>query len=478
MERADTISSGKLGPRFARFNVALVIVGLVCVMGTLMLLPPVLDPALPGRTPLVPPHQRAEYLNWLSLNLEGLTPGSRDFDRKLKQLRPPGHRSYPPQGWFAYPNGRVVRMKGTEPDLEFTIPASVWEGDRAHLFERRGVTLMHPYPRRGPVAGVAVFYLPAPKMAWPWNFWIATGSAALLFLPLVALISWWRASKLEHPLRSLRESLQKLGPRNLDHRLRNTGELGHLGSAFNDMASRLESALQEIRSEKARAERAERCRREFLADVSHNLGTPLAAIQGWIGFLCDGMVTKPEEKAVLLTRISREIQHVSRTVHQLLQLSRWEDSEPELLESSFPLLEPLIEVAENLEEQAEEKAVVLHFQGLHHQLRVRGDRARVRELFQVFLENAIHHAGDGVQVTVSAVAEGERVLVTVRDDGCGIQADRLPKLKKRFQLAGGKGCGLGLAIADRLVTVHGGRLHIQSQPGRGTTIIFDLTRGS
>lgn len=244
-----------------------------------------------------------------------------------------------------------------------------------------------------------------------------------------------------------------------------------MARGFRDMAFRLQEALGEAARERERAERLEASRRELLKDISHELGTPLSAVQGWVHMLSDGMVADEGEREHLLRGAKRQLRVVTRMVRQLLDLSRWERSSPELHWEAFPITEPLMESADTLEEAAADARTTLSFQGLDPGLRIRGDRARVRELFQIFLENAIEHAGPGTSVVVGLEPGEERVRVSIRDNGVGISSDRIGRLGER-------GAGLGLAIAQRLVESHGGRLEVENPSGGGTMVRFSLPRAA
>lgn len=299
----------------------------------------------------------------------------------------------------------------------------------------------------------------------------APAAAVAALLSLAAGLAFTRT--LTQPVRSLVTTVRSF---DLSQRIPEgaSGELGELARGINEMADRLQESLVTLRREKDRAERAESSRREFLADVSHNLGTPLAAVQGWVTLLVDGIVTDDAERLELLHKIRRELHYVSRTVLQLLDLSRWEGTGPVLRFEEFPLIEPLMEVAESLQDSAEEAGTELQFEGLDPALRVRGDRSRVRELFQIFLENAVEHAGRGALVVVRLEPREGRLHVRLSDDGVGIAPERLARMRQRNQPSGGRGSGLGLAIAYKLAEGHGGDLEIRSIPGEGTTVTFTL----
>lgn len=215
----------------------------------------------------------------------------------------------------------------------------------------------------------------------------------------------------------------------------------------------------------------EASRRRFLADVSHNLGTPLAAIQAWLELL--ERAGSEAERQDLMDRIRRESWFVSRKVQQLLDLSRWSSAEPELRLEEVGLLDALMEVADALHEPAAEQGTELTFSGVTPELQVVADRSAVREILQILLENAVEHAGPGARVVVSVTCE-ERVAVEVRDDGVGIPPEDLPELTRSFRSDERHGLSLGLSIAHRLARALGSDLALESEPGRGTTARFSL----
>lgn len=300
--------------------------------------------------------------------------------------------------------------------------------------------------------------------------------ASALALIACLLLSFPISRLLTAPVLRLVRAIERLDLARLEERVPETGpqELVALARGFNQMADRLKESAENLHSEKVRAERLEASRREFLADVSHNLGTPLAAIQGWASSVADGLVKDPDEARRQVQRIQREVSFVSRMVRQLLDLCRWESGAPELHLQRFRAVEPLMEAAESLQGPAELQDVSLRLDAINPRLMVWADRSRTRELFQIFLENCVKHAGPSATIVVSMRPEGERLKIRVEDDGLGIPSSCLERVKERYSTRSGRGSGLGLAIADRLVQGHGGRLELSSPPGGGTVIEFSL----
>jgi signal transduction histidine kinase len=231
--------------------------------------------------------------------------------------------------------------------------------------------------------------------------------------------------------------------------------------------------MEELRFQKEEAERSEASRRQFLSEVSHNLRTPLAAILGWTEGLLDGLHRGQERS--YLKRIRRETSYVSTTIVRLLDLSRWERARPVLRLEPFLLSQALLETAENLEEAAIERGVELNLALPESPCWVEADRHRVRDLFQILLENVVEHAGQGVRVEVSVHQADGRYVVTVSDNGKGLPESLRDGWKGEPLVAATGRASLGLAIAYRLAQAHDGQLSLSSGPdGVGTLATFSL----
>lgn len=291
------------------------------------------------------------------------------------------------------------------------------------------------------------------------------------------LVAWAMARMIAQPVRRLAQLTERFGREGLALRASADGprELADLAGSFNRMATYLQSTIEELQEQKEEALQAERSRRQFLADVSHNLRTPLAAMLGWNDTLLEGL-SPGEDPTLYLQRLRREIMHVTRIVARLLELSRWEKAGPTLRQESVPLADLLLEVAENLEDAAHEAGVKLSFEGLGPRVAIHADRQKARDIFQILLENVVAHAGPRTHATVSIIAESARVLFTVSDNGVGFPAGMLSNSEvARGGDEHGRVC-LGLTIATRLVAAHGSELKLANSPEGGARVSFWLPR--
>jgi two-component system sensor histidine kinase BaeS len=240
---------------------------------------------------------------------------------------------------------------------------------------------------------------------------------------------------------------------------RGPGEMRRLARAFNAMTERLRVNEEQ--------------RRNLLADVAHELRTPLSVIQGSTEAMIDGVYPSDRahleplvEETKVMARLLDDLQTLSTAEAGALRLHR-EIVEPERL---------LEDAAAAFRTRAEATGVTIEVSSIKGLPALDADPVRIGQVLANLLSNAVGHAPAGGSVVVSAnQAEGGGVSFAVQDDGPGIPADVLPHAFDRFvRAADSGGAGLGLAIAKALVEAHGGTITAQSEPGRGTTIRFVL----
>lgn len=375
----------------------------------------------------------------------------------------------------------AIQGLGLEPDLEVAlwhqdghreVLSSVTHAGRTQSYSETLPLLKGEL--RGSTLEVKAFRpKPAPGSWWnPLRDLLISATLAGFACVAVAIAVSRFVSK---PVAKLVQAVERFEGKPLEERLEMSGppEIKELAETFNQMADRLSTSMEELRFQKEEAERSEQSRRQFLSEVSHNLRTPLAAIMGWTESLLDDLA-KGEETAYL-KRIRRETRYVSTTIERLLDLSRWERARPMLHIESFALTEALLETAENLEEAAAERRIELNLDLPEAPCWVEADRHRVRDLFQILLENVVQHAGTDIRVEVSVRLADDRYWVTVADNGVGLP-DRLKTGWRGDPLVAATGrASLGLAIARHLAEAHRGELRLSSGPnGVGTMATFSL----
>lgn len=243
---------------------------------------------------------------------------------------------------------------------------------------------------------------------------------------------------------------------------KNDDEIGELCDIVNHMASELELS--------------EQMKNDFISSVSHELRTPLTAIKGWaetVGSMPDDMETISKGMRV----ITSESERLSRMVEDLLDFSRMQNGKFSLNKNTMDILAELGDAVLIYTEKARKEGIDVIYDEPDMLPFVYGDRNRLRQVFVNIIDNAIKYSEKGGVVSVQAtMSDARHIEVDVSDTGCGISPQDLPKVKTKFYKANHtrRGSGIGLAVADEIVTLHGGKLEIFSEQGVGTTVTITL----
>jgi signal transduction histidine kinase len=268
------------------------------------------------------------------------------------------------------------------------------------------------------------------------------------------------------PLRRLRSAASAIAAGDLSQRVGVTSrdEIGDLAGAFNHMAAELQ--------------RHQALRRDLVADIAHELRTPLSVVRGSLEAMLDGVHPLDEAHVV---PVYEETLLLQRLVDDLRLLSLADAGQLALERRPVDLGQLVSSVVEAAHVAAQESAVTLEVRVGDGLPLVEGDGQRLRQVINNLVSNALGHtpAGGRVEISVQAAAGG--VEVTVADTGPGIAADDLPYMFERFyrgdrSRARGGGTGLGLSIARKLVEAHGGRISVESVPGQGARFVFWLPK--
>ncbi len=223
--------------------------------------------------------------------------------------------------------------------------------------------------------------------------------------------------------------------------------------------------------------------REFLANVSHELKTPLTSIRGFSQALVDGTLETSEERARAARVIDAESRRVLHLVGELLDLSRIESGQQKMELTDLRVDEALSHVRDVFSLRASEAGVALKVEPAHADAAlVRADFDRIEQVLGNLIDNAFRHTPRGGRIDVGARSSGAFVEFYVADDGSGIDASELPHVFDRFyrsQLGEPDmpGQGLGLAISREIVRAHGGAIGATARPGGGVEVAFSLPRG-
>ena len=227
-------------------------------------------------------------------------------------------------------------------------------------------------------------------------------------------------------------------------------------------------------------------RREFLGEVSHELKTPIFAIQGFIHTLIDGAMDDERVRMKFLRKAMKNSDRLSNLVEDLLIITQAESGEMEIKLTKFNLYYLVLEVLESLEYKLTSKKRNITSQiitnGFENVL-VMADRERILQVLSNLVDNAIKYGDSKGTVSIEITEKDDKMEVRVADEGSGIEEEQLDKIFRRFYRVDKSrsrdkgGTGLGLAICKHLLTVHGESIWVQSKVGEGTSFSFTLKKG-
>ncbi|MDQ0155077.1 sensor histidine kinase [Robertmurraya andreesenii] len=330
-------------------------------------------------------------------------------------------------------------------------------------FNRKILAVIIPLLDDSRLEGIIYLYVPLARITeLTKDFTYLWLIAAVLFLVISFYLGTLLVKKLTRPLQQMKAAADKLSKGDYSVRVLQTSddEVGQLARAFNHMSS-------SIQKEDER-------KKEFLANVSHELRTPLSYVNGYTEALLLGIVKSEEEKEKYLALIHRESKRMERLVGDLLDLTKLETDEFQLLKTPLPLAQLVEEAIEKYRLPLKEKNIKLSTH-LDPDIIILGDEGRMEQVIQNMMDNAMKYTEKG-EITLHLEKHAEGCILSITDTGVGIPEKDLQHIKERFyrvnkartRLDGGT--GLGLAISDKIIALHQGKLRISSQLGKGTRV--------
>jgi two-component system OmpR family sensor kinase len=250
-------------------------------------------------------------------------------------------------------------------------------------------------------------------------------------------------------------------------------EIDVLGQQFNTMADKISSQIHELRQ-------MDGVRREMVANISHDLRTPLTTMRGYLETLQlkHAELSLEEQQQYLQTALSHS-QQLGRMVEELFELARLDTCESVVYSEPFSMCELVQDVTQKFQLRAREKSLQLNASLDPDAPLVHGDIAMMQRVLENLLENGLRHTPAGGNINVGVAVDSGNIIVQVADSGCGIPAEEVPRIFERFyqqdkHRSGSNSAGLGLAIVKRILELHGSIINVSSEPDRGTIFSFRL----
>lgn len=294
------------------------------------------------------------------------------------------------------------------------------------------------------------------------SYIIGVSAICIGVLLLLVVTGVYFIRSIVRPIKQINATTQKFATGDFSVRIdsRSHDEIGDLCVSINQMADEL-SKMESMKN-------------EFISSVSHELRTPLTAIKGWAETMFMEHDPATLQKGVRV--IVNETERLSEMVEELLDFSRMQSGKFSLQYATMDVLAELGDAVLIYTEKARQENIRLIYHEPDMLSFVYGDKNRIRQVFINVIDNAIKYSNPGSTITVSVEEVGNMIQVTISDNGVGISAADLPRVKTKFFKANHtrRGSGIGLAVADEIITMHGGRLDITSELNVGTNVTITL----
>lgn len=297
-------------------------------------------------------------------------------------------------------------------------------------------------------------------------FVLLSVAGSLLFFALVVLSNRYFIKSILEPVTKINIIAKEIAAGRYGMRLQKAydDEIGELCDTINYMSDEIS--------------RSERMKNDFISSVSHELRTPLTAIDGWSETLLTMGQTDPAAVRQGLEIIHKESRRLTRMVEELLDFARIESGRMKLEVETFDLEMELYEAVYMYENMLANTDIQLsyHIEGDADSYFISGDRHRMKQVFLNIIDNAVKYGKSGKRIDIDLKHDDKDIVVCVRDYGAGIPEAELPFVKEKFYKGSSKerGSGIGLAVTDEIVKLHGGTLTICSKVGEGTAVYVSV----
>ena len=295
------------------------------------------------------------------------------------------------------------------------------------------------------------------------------GAFAAVVIALI--VAYFVSRSITFPIRQMIRTARQIAKGDFGRRVRikSKGELGELAESLNTMADELQQKMENLK-------RLDRVRTDFIANVSHELKTPLTLIKGYIETLEDRAMDDKEAATKFISIIKEHSDRLGYTIDDLLSLSELELSRDCVNRTELDLKEVVDEISLGFGHALAEKNQNLTVSTQGDDFSIQADRNKIEQVFANLIDNAIKYTKESGRIEISLCEQGQTVCVIVRDNGIGIPKEHRDRVFERFYRVDKArsrelgGTGLGLSIVKHIVLAHNGKITIESEPNKGTTV--------
>ena len=323
----------------------------------------------------------------------------------------------------------------------------------------------------GNTLGLVLAVMNSAELTQMWRSFIALFfMSSAIILVLAFITSFVTAMRQIQPLSEMVKATRAYAGGDFDVRMQETGDCGEiseLAAAFNAMAD----SLQET----------ERQRRDFIANVSHELKTPMTTIAGYTDGILDGTIP-PERQSHYLHIVSDEVKRLSRLVRTMLNLSRIDNGELKLRPNDFDISETVLSTVLTFEKSIDEKKIDIRGLDTLQPMQVHGDEDLLHQVVYNLVENAVKFTNTEGYISFNVSDSIDRIVVTIENSGSGIQSDELPLVFEKFyktdksRSQDKNGMGLGLFLVRTIIKLHGGDISVSSVVNEYTRFSFYIPK--
>ena len=338
------------------------------------------------------------------------------------------------------------------------------------------ITVAVPIKNGQTIEGVVLLHSPVKYMSSA----LKSGIYTLIFSILVALIlasisAVWLSISFTKPLNKIRDTTTELAKGNYEvtTQVNQSDEIGELAKSIDKLALQLDKSSKE-------SERFEKMRQNFIANISHELRTPITVIRGSIEAICDGIISDSEQLKDYNEQILSDSIHLQRLVNDLIDLTKLQNTDFSIDKSTINLLEIINDAVRSMKQISTKKGVKINFSAENAIEEDRylfvGDYQRIRQMIIIVLDNAIKFSNENQKVDILLKKENKKYELKICDSGRGIDPENIGEIFNRYHKSNTEenknGIGLGLAIAKEIALRHNIEIFVKSEPNIKTVFTF------
>jgi signal transduction histidine kinase len=297
----------------------------------------------------------------------------------------------------------------------------------------------------------------------------------LIAVAIAIMIGYFISKSITNPITQMTEIAEHISKGDFSKKIsvKSKDELGILAKSLNRMANELQSKIETLN-------KLNTVRKDFVANVSHELKTPLTSIKGFIETLEDGALFDKENAKKFILIIKKHTERISKIIDDLLSLSELELGKDRINKEEFNLKTSLDEILQGFTHLVALKKHILNVDAKGDDFKIKADKYKIEQVLVNLIDNAIKYTKDGGVIKICILEEKDYITIEIEDNGAGIPKEHLDRIFERFyrvdkarsrQLGG---TGLGLSIVKHIVSLHEGKIDIESEVNKGTKIRIAL----